>query len=301
MSEVIENEASLVESMLGGENHSQDESQDLAQEAVKDVGQPTVDVPEWLSDDDNVPFEMPEDSAPIEEVEQKAEKEPEPESPELIAARQEIANLNQRLHDTQHAMHQATEQRSQLQKQLESLKKAQDEESDDWFGEDNDTETTDKPNEELAKVESQLKETDKTMTELEAQRADIDSKAALAVWDVAAAEVKKHHPDFDEVVYDKFAPLIDDQGGDPLVKSLWASQEDKSPAGAYDFAKNLEDKLMAFRDPAGYRQKLLDELKGSSNESRQPKGKQGLDMVNSAVGMGATPYEPRSVIDSILK
>lgn len=199
-------------------------------------------------------------------------------TPDVSAMQAEIANLQKRLHDTQSAMHKATEERSRYEKELNELK-AKKEDEDDWFSEED--------QEKSEQLESDLKKSDEQISQLDAEKNSIENKAAEAIWDAAAAKVIAEHPDFEEVVYGKLAPLLDENNNDPeaqKTKELYAALSDKSPASAYKFAKELEDRLLMQNDPEAYKQKVRSEIEReySGKESTVVEGKEGLDLLNSA-------------------
>lgn len=218
--------------------------------------------------------------------------------PDVEALQSEITNLNKRLHDTQNAMHKATEERSKLEKELNELKLRKEDE-DDWFSEE------DKAKSE--QLEEDLKKSDENIAQLDAEKNSINAKAAEAIWDAAAAKVIAEHPDFEEVVYGKLAPLLDESNADPdakRVRELYMSLPDKSPEAAYKFAKELEDRLLMDRDPEAYKQKLRSEIEREiTGENRNiVEGKDGLDLLNSADSGNYNPSEPSGdVLDFLPK
>lgn len=220
-------------------------------EAAKNVAEGS-DIPLEFEDDDT----RFEESAEENKVTQQDE----------ASLKQEIEVLTKRLHDTQSAMHRATEDRARLQKEMEALRAKKDDE-DDWFSEED--------NSRLDEVEKELKATDE-------QLAELDDKAAIAIWDAAAAKVRSEHPDFDKVVYEEFAPKIDETSGDPQVIRLWNEQKDKSPANAYAFAKKLDDMLLLQSNPEAYKEKIRAEVMKEINGGTFVTGKDGLDLMNSA-------------------
>lgn len=218
--------------------------------------------------------------------------------PDVTALQAEINNLNKRLHDTQSAMHKATEERSKLEKELNELKERKESE-DDWFSEEDQAKSE--------QLEEDLKKSDEDIAQLDAEKNSINAKAAEAIWDAAAAKVIVEHPDFEEVVYGKLAPMMDESNTDPeakRVRELYMALPDKSPASAYKFAKELEDRLLIDRDPDAYKQKLRSEIEreitGGSKDIVE--GKDGLDLLNSADSGNYNPSEPSgNVLDFLPK
>ena len=197
--------------------------------------------------------------------------------------KQEVANLQKRLHDTQAAMHKATTDRAALQKELDELK-AKKENEDDWFSEDDTAREKE--------LEANLKKADEDIAKQQAEQDDLKRQEAASVWDAAAAPVIKEHPDFEKVMYEQFAPMLDPQKGNQYVIAEWGKLQDKSPASAYAFAKNMLDVIEFQRDPKAYKAKLL---KSNNNNSEDifddtPRGKEGFDMLNSE-DVGASPPE----------
>lgn len=194
--------------------------------------------------------------------------------------KQEIETLQKRLHDTQAAMHKATTDRAALKKELDELK-AKKENEDDWFSEDDSAREKE--------LENSLKKADEDSARLQAEQDDLKKQEAAKAWDAAAAPVIKAHPDFEKVMYEEFAPLLDSKTGNQQVIKEWNDLKDKSPASAYEFAKRQLDIIEFQRDPAAYKEKLLKANKNNNPsedddeiEDDEPRGKRGLDMLNSA-------------------
>lgn len=227
---------------------------------------------------------------------EKADDSAKKEVPDVNAMQAEIANLNKRLHDTQSAMHRATEERSKLEKELNELKSKREDE-DDWFSEED--------KEKSEQLEGDLKKSDEELSRLDAERTSIEVKAAEAIWDAAAAKVIAEHPDFEEVVYGKLAPLIDENNDSQeakRVRELYA-KTDKSPAAAYKFAKELEERLLMDSDPEAYKQKIRSEIEREYyGDVQHIEGKEGLDLLNSADGVDYNSSVPAGdVLDFLPK
>lgn len=247
-------ELDVVDVMLGGASHSP------AAEAI--VPDPTPEDRPAPEGDVSDSAEPAKDSAPV---------------PQESALQEEVKTLQKRFHDTQRAMHEAKTENANLRKELESLK-TQRAAEEDWFSESDAAR--------VEALETELQESDKNLEELETEQSDIEERAAIAIWDAAAAQVQAEHTDFDEVVYEKFVPLLDEQSGNAQVRQMWLQQTDKSPAAAYAFAKKVEDLLLMQNDPEAYRAKIRSEIEREQNinneETNTVTGKEGLDLLNSA-------------------
>lgn len=280
MSEIAEAETTTNEStldfLLGGEkSHSQDETTvNAGNPVVKQESSEESNVPDEF-DDESLRFEdstedeqeRPENSP--EKGKEIAQETPAEESVDDASLKQEIETLNKRLKDTQSAMHRATEDRARLQKELDNLKSKKENE-DDWFSEED--------NNRVGEIEQEIQKNDQQISEL-------NEKAALALWDAAAAKVKAEHPDFDKVVYEGLCSKLDPVNGNPQVIALWNAEKDKSPGNAYAFAKKVDDMLLMQNDPEAYRAKIRAEVeseyKNKNNQSTGITGKDGLDLLNS--------------------
>ncbi len=232
--------------------------------------------------DDN--FVEPGDKAPA------GEKVPEKDSAEL---KQEVEKLQKRLHDTQAAMHKATTDRAALKKELDELK-AKKENEDDWFSEDD--------SDREKALEADLKKADDEIARQQAEQDDLKKQEAASVWDAAAAPVIKEHPDFEKVMYEQFAPLLDAKTGNQQVIREWNELKDKSPASAYAFAKQQLDIIEFQRDPKAYKEKLLKSNHNNNSEyafDDTPRGKEGFDMLNSEDVGSAPPERIGSFVDAV--
>ena len=189
----------------------------------------------------------------------------------------ELEGLRKRFHDTQSAMHKATGERSKLQKELDELK-AKRENSDDWFSEEDAGREKE--------LESALKKNAEETERVAAQAEELAKEEREAAWDAAVSEVKKTHPDFEQIVYDGLVPLLDEQTGNPQVRKAWLEMQDKSPLATYQFARRVKEIFDFQRDPEGYRDRLRKEIENemrtrNTSEFESPTGKAGLDMVQS--------------------
>lgn len=286
---------SFVDEVLGGEetSHSpeteseQDERAEKPKEGTDKGDEPIPDGAEELD------FSETADSIEGEKNPEKPEKKPESE-PDNTALKQEIEGLKKRLHDTQAAMHRATGERAALQKELAELK-AKKEDEDDWFSEDD--------KDRVEKLEKEIKKSDEEIARCDAQAKEIEQKNAEAQWDAAAAPVIAEHPDFEKVMYDEFAPLLDAKNGNPRVRAEWDALKDKSPRSAYEFAKRVLEVLEIQRDPEAYKAKVRKEIENERNdpeaEERYPTGKAGLDMLPSADFSGEPGRRTTSFVDAV--
>ena len=305
MATTVSEQESFVDAVFGGEEtpHSQDDAKDET-----GTGAETSNV----NDGDEIPSDEKDDSIPDDdgdeelddssdlEVDDKKDSQPpaktEEADPEKL--KQEVANLQKRLHDTQAAMHKATTDRAALQKELDDLK-AKKENEDDWFSEDDTAREKE--------LEANLKKADEDIAKQQAEQDDLKRQEAASVWDAAAAPVIKEHPDFEKVMYEQFAPLLDPKTGNQQVIKEWNELKDKAPASAYEFAKKQLDIIEFQRDPKAYKEKLL-KAKQNNNTSEdefdydpdEPTGKDGLDMLNSADDSTAsTPGWNGSFVDAL--
>lgn len=237
-------------------------------------------------DDDSAPDDGKEektDGTPEKTDSVPKENETSPDA-EKAALQEKITNYEKRLHDTQSAMHKANEERAKLQKELDELKKknappAGDGE-DNWFSAEDDL--SDKKSAELAsKIEN-----------LEKQQKQFREEQAIQKWLAEADAFAKEHEDFDALVSDKLNPLLDEENGDPAVWAAYQRWPDKSPAGAYEFAKTL---FAVENKPAGEPEQKEQEVKRTADPT---KGKAGLDRINSA-DFSDSPRYSRNMIDEV--
>lgn len=291
-------EVSFVDDVFGGDVMNDDHSQNATDDAdtelenddeeseaenkdskVPGKKQDSTDDDEFDDDDDeeeNSDADPKKDKKPQEKEQTAPEKDPE----EL---KQEVANLQKRLHDTQAAMHKATTERAALQKELDELK-AKKENEEKWF--------SDADSAREKELEDGLKKADAEIARQQAEQDDLKGKEAASAWDAAAAPVIKEHPDFEKVVYEQFTPLLDAKNGNQQVIKAFAELKDKSPASVYQFAKDQLDILEFQKDPKAYKENLLkahknkppedtDDDEDDDDDDDIPRGKDGLDMLNS--------------------
>jgi DNA repair exonuclease SbcCD ATPase subunit len=228
-----------------------------------------------------------------------------PEASEADHAK-EIANLNKRLHDTQAAMHKATAKAAELQKKLEALeqKKAKAENTDDDADDEEDDWFSDPDEKEVDALKKELSEIQQDNKDLESQQQELQQQANLAAWHQAAASVRAAHADFDELVYDKLEPLLDPENGDARIRELYMQQKDRTPAGAYKFAKSLPMILEILENPEAFHAKMhsFEEKVNQAPlkvDSTRKNNKAALDMVNSAEFADNSKTASVSLVDAV--
>lgn len=287
MSEEVNKEFDeAIEDVLGGTSVEEDHSpapEDGAKESLEANENAVPDTPdETFEPYGDEEYAVDSDSAQDEGVEEKSEGTPDktdsvPEEKETApdagkdASQNEITNYKKRLHDAQAAMHKANEERAKLQKELDELKKKSEpaEETEDSDGGDNWFADEKPDNKSAEDLESKIKAVEEKQEEFQREQ-------AIQNWNKEAEAFAKEHEDFNTLVYEKLEPLLDEESGDPAVLAAYTRWGDKSPAGAYEFAKKffgIEEKL------SGSPQKQEQEAKASIDPT---KGKAGLDRMNSA-------------------
>lgn len=313
MNKMVSDKVSFIDDVFGGDAMSDDHSRtddadtkteiDEKQEPESDAKNEQAENPEDNSDSfDDDGFDAEEDDSSDDGDKSDAESKTDdksrqnaPETAEIDSAKlkQEIENLQKRLHDTQAAMHKATTDRAALKKELDELK-AKKENEDDWFSEtDSEREKT---------LEDSLKKADEDIARQQAEQDELKKEEAAKVWDEAAAPVIKEHPDFEKVMYGELVPLLDSKTGNQYVIAEWGKLQDKSPASAYAFAKKMLDFMEFQRDPQAYKAKLLKSNKHNDtfgDDVGEPSGKDGLDMLNSADVGSAPPERIGSFVDAV--
>lgn len=281
MSEELNKEFdAMLEDVMGGdpekENHSPDapegtenalEAEDApdAKETFDPYGDEEADADDSAQEDGK---EEEKKSTPEKSDSVPEEKTPAPDA-EKTALQEEVANYKKRLHDTQSAMHKANEEKAKLQKELDAIKSRQKKSEDDdenWFRDD------DTKDEKTAELESKIEA-------IEEKQEQYRREQAVNEWTKEAEKVAAEHEDFNTLVYEKLEPLLDEENGDPAMLAAYTRWKDKSPAGAYEFAKRVfgtEEKLKAPEAPVENNNK---EARPVADPSR---GKAGLDRINSA-------------------
>jgi hypothetical protein len=277
MSEINNNDLSeIVDNMLDGQEDFQDHSQsDTTEEqtaAEKNAAPDEKDFTEDLSDSaqDEKSAEETDGTPPA------GDSEPEDKKTdfdaEIAALKAENENWKKRFHDTQKAMHKANTEKSELQKKLDAMLKKADieDDNDDWFDEadkkDADTQIPD------------MEEVKKNLKALEQRQNEYQQELRRQQWLDEAKKFAAEHDDFEELVYEKLEPLLDEESGDAMLRALYLQEEDKSPAGAYNFAKKLFDYKAKINSKAAPEP----ETKEVPKTNQQARGKAGLDRLNSA-------------------
>lgn len=305
---------SFVDEVFGGdamrdETHSDDHSRTVdegtdsendaksraEEEADEEIGtNPEDDSDSFEDDDSDAEEDDLSDDGGKSDAESKTDDKSRQNAQEIDSTKlkQEIENLQKRLHDTQAAMHKATTDRAALKKELDELKAKKDND-DDWFSQSD--------SEREKELEADLKKADEDIARQQEEQDELKKEEAAKVWDEAAAPVIKEHPDFEKVMYGELVPLLDSKTGNQYVIAEWGKLQDKSPASAYAFAKKMLDFMEFQRDPQAYKAKLLKSNK--HNESFEddvgaPRGKDGLDMLNSADVASASPEQIGSFVDA---
>jgi DNA repair exonuclease SbcCD ATPase subunit len=263
MSENSKDFDELLDDVMGGTDHSPE----TETEALKD--QQAENAPEkeefnpYHDEDSNTYFDDSAEESPegqsanapakedsAQEVEQDEEKE---------ALKRELANYEKRLHDTQRAMHEANTKRAELQKELDSIRSKQ-KSDDNWFSDaDND-------------AEDKTAELQEKISDLESRQEQIQQELKIDQWVNEAQKLASEITDYKELVFDKLEPMLDETTGDPALVAAYTKWADKSPKGAYEFAKRF----------FGY-QERLENPGNSQRAAKDPsRGKAGLDRINSA-------------------
>jgi hypothetical protein len=277
MSEINNNDLSeIVDNMLDGQEDFQDHSQSDATEeqtaAEQNAAPDEKDFTEDLSDSaqDEKSAEETDGTPP------DGDSEPEDKKTdfdaEIAALKAENENWKKRFHDTQKAMHKANTEKSELQKKLDAMLKKADieDDNDDWFDEadkkDADTQIPD------------MEEVKKNLKALEQRQDEYQQELRRQQWLDEAKKFAAEHDDFEELVYEKLEPLLDEESGDAMLRALYLQEEDRSPAGAYNFAKKLFD----YKEKINSKAAPEPETKEVPKTNQQARGKAGLDRLNSA-------------------
>jgi chromosome segregation ATPase len=206
---------------------------------------------------DNAPDKK--DSAQDDDAAKKREEETE-------ALKKEIANYEKRLRDTQKAMHEANTERAKLQKELDSIRSRKEESGDDnWF---------DSSEDKTAQLETKIKD-------LENKQEQFQQDLAVEQWITEAKKLSTQYDDYEDLVFNKLEPMLDETTGDQALIAAYTKWQDKSPAGAYEFAK----RFFGYNDRInGTATKEVSENKTKEAERTVDphRGKAGLDRMNSA-------------------
>lgn len=275
-------EVSVVDMIMDGDSHS-----------------PLVNKDEIIPENTAENTNQKENEAPAAEVKKTdAEDSAKSVQNDLKAAQDQISNLSKRLHDTQNAFHRANEERSRLEKEIAELRTKK-ENDDDWFSDDD--------KKRLDKLNTELEANQQQMEQIEDMQEQNQQQAVYAQWNLAAVEFSKEHPDFNQVVYEKFAPLLDAETGDPAVKAMWDAQKEKTPEHAYKVAKMLfaiqEQETGAVSNNASTDGEVETKNNQEVENTALVEGKEGLDLLNSADAQFATDTETDngSAVDFIFK
>lgn len=277
MSEINNNDLSeIVDNMLDGQedfqDHSRTETTEEQTTAEKNAAPDKKDFTEDLSDSaqDEKSAEETDGTPP------DGDSEPEDKKTdfdaEIAALKAENENWKKRFHDTQKAMHKANTEKSELQKKLDAMLKKADieDDNDDWFDDadkkDADTQIPD------------MEEVKKNLKALEQRQDEYQQELRRQQWLDEAKKFAAEHDDFEELVYKKLEPLLHEESGDAMLRALYLQEEDRSPAGAYNFAKKLFD----YKEKINSKAAPEPETKEVPKTNQQARGKAGLDRLNSA-------------------
>ena len=285
----IVQDTDFVEAVLGGEGHSPETPpQQVPQDAHKDA-------PTEFGEEPDSPFA---DSAPPQESQQRISQEDvEKYKAEAEKWRAEAEKRAKRLHDTQEAFHRASSERSQLAEELKKLREKEDDD-DDWFGEE-DRRKRDELQGRIDAADESIRKMDADIRDARKDVVAASQEANNAAWERDSAPVRAAHPDFDDVVLNTVGELVFGDHPDPAVSRAYQELQDKSPAGVYEFGRKLKDRLDILRDPEGFRRRVLSET-GNVAAPQRPVGKEGLDMVNSAIAP-ASPNDGSDWVGAIFK
>lgn len=216
-------------------------------------------------------------------VKPEPERKPEDEEEPLEKFTEKISGYDAEISASLTEQGDLTKQKAELESKLAKLKSSRD--GDDWFGEED--------HDDLEKAEKELAEVTDKLTAAGEKGEKARREKAAAFWDREERLARKEHADFDEVVYEKFAPLLDAETGDPGVIAAWNGAKDKSPKGCYAFAK----KVMAFQDWVNGGG--MSSPAGTQEPKSEVRGKAGLDLLNSATGPAETGNQSGDVIDRL--
>ena len=298
------NEVSFVDAVMGGASPSPEPKK-------AGLTENPAEPPKEFGDEPESPFEDPETESgkaspgKEEKKEEKGEKSENPKDSGKeenatdksldINAKQskEIERLTKRLRDTQSAYHKATSEKAKAEKELAELKTKKS--GDDWFSDE------DKKKE--ATLEKAIQEHEAAQRTSMEQSKEIEVQAAEAAWESASAQVRAEHKDFDQMV-DLLVSALDEKSEqfDAAVKAEYQKVKDKSPASVYAFAKKLADFQAYVKDPEGFKANRQPKDTNNNEETdRTIKGKEGLDMVNSAAFPSSTKTESESFVDAVFK
>lgn len=283
MSETTNSELeAMVDDLMGGEAKEPDHSPEAESVTDRTPEQIAPETDEIFSPEkeetavsDSAKKDGTEKTASTPEKDSVPEEKTDPDR-EKLALQQEINNYKKRLHDTQKAMHEANTAKAELQKELDSLKqkKSNADDNDNWFSEEGSDGA-------IGKIEKELAEVKQQSADLKKQQQQYREEMLRQQWLKEADDLAKEHSDFEKLVYEQLEPLVNEETGDPIVRALYMQQEDRSPAGAYAFAKKYfaaKAKISGAEPEATPGENKTDNAGKISSVG----GKAGLDRMNSA-------------------
>ena len=279
MSENSNDFEALVDDVMGGVSQSPETSDEAQKNQQAENAPEKEEFNPYHDEDSNAYFDdSAEESNPddAENSPAKADSEEQvKQDEEKEALKRELANYEKRLHDTQRAMHEANTKRAELQKELDSIKSRR-KSDDNWFSdaeEDNDSKTS---------------ELETKINDLETKQEQFEQELKVEQWIAEANKIASEIPDYRELVFNKLEPMLDETTGDPALVAAYTQWSDKSPKGAYEFAKRF----------FGY-QERIEKADSQPQRAKDPsRGKAGLDRINSA-DFAEAPRQSRNVIEDL--
>jgi hypothetical protein len=153
-------------------------------------------------------------------------------------------------------------------------------------------------------LKQELSEIQKENETIGSQQQEIQQQANLTAWHQAAEPIRREHADFDELVYEKLEPMLDEKTGDARVRALYMQQQDKTPAGAYKFARSLPMILEMLDDPESFHRKITNfnqEIKKEKigEPPRKVTGNEAFRGMNSADFAEEKTSASRSLVDEL--
>ena len=223
------------------------------------------------SDGELIPVETdeePEDEVvATDEEETTDDDEPGEETPDLEA---QLESANKRVKDNQASYQKEHQENLRLQEELERLR-ANDAEPEPATGDGEFDEDAfyDDP---AAAIKAMREERKRDIAQLR----DEQSQRQL---EVAEAEARKGHEDYDSVINDFLVPKMKE---DPVVLQKWVDNG-RSPEFAYQMGKEMMEFEAYQKDPEGFRDRLREELKQEASGNKPKIGKT-LSSTTSARG-----------------
>jgi len=299
--EETQKDFSFVDSAIGGEDHSQPTDSKDDGKTVEAQQQPAANAPEPQNGnppfgEEDSGFEQTKPAATEPEPEQKKDDAAKAQEEELTRLRQENETLSKRLHDTQKAYHQKSEEIKKLDELREKKDKLDKKKSDDddWF--------SDADEKELKTVTDDLEAQKRRVQDLDVQVEHTDRDQNLKEWERLCAPLRAEHKDFDDVI-DYIGNLVVEGSGktNAAVKARYDAMQDKSPKAVYELGLRIRREEEFSRDPDAYEKRIRESVlkEHESKEPPVPRGKQGLDMVNSAIQDPSSRQEPKGFVDSL--